>query len=1080
MLRRSESPIHRQSALWAVLAGVLIVATGTVVRGQERSPAAAESLDAARSTVPTDPGSDVAIPPYFFGPLKLSGKVLEDGNSAELTANLEVHVTRDEGWYDVPLRLNQGYVIDMRYEGPREPIPRLSPDLRDEGQRWLFSGRGTHRLTLQLRVPIRKGAAGSSLQLLLPSVARQFPTQLSLDVAGQSLTFTGGAENTVRRIIPGAAGSNVQVEIEGGRLDISWRESPDRPAVISRVFTSVTLDRIGDTLRLHAQQDLVVDGKVSSVLVRLPTGFRLSGPTAVSGPGYLSHEIPQDESGWVRVHVIEPERGGISLEWELEAPFLVAGGEVLLDGFEIEGALRQTGTVGIAPLRGYRVLRHVTDDSDLVQRTSTTAVRTRVPFVTTAYQFLQQPYRLLLEIQRQRPSTTVRPRWVVSLSEEHTTLDVDLLVRVDSGLVEELPLVWPAGRGTNWTLISADAGVQLVDVVGKSEVGGSGPQRIKLATPQENDFRVRLQFRRDDITGMFDVGLPRVTSDRTLSGWLIVRGTDAIEPTVDAVTAPDMVPLVENAADSWLKEWNFQPEFEQAYRLSEQVSVVSGRVTTHPREVQAQTVVRVGRGDPNRLTVRQEISFHVRYGRLSSVPLRLPPEFPKVRRGAEGAALQCSLADGTPLMVHSDEGGPSVDLPERLTGTFSLQLQYSLPRNGPGLVQLPIIQTAVSDFQNTTVEFERDDTIQIEPQGKDWELVPTASNRVWFSDRPQSTFPAVLRDDVRAAPQSYQVETALARVECDEAGLLHFLVDYRIDNPPRTIVLGLPSSQVPPRFWWNGEPLANADSKPNGAITGYELQFPASRREGSHWLRVEYTRPEPLRMSAMAHAVATLPVLPNDVSVYRYYVEITLPRSHNLLTNPEGMSPLFRWEASPIWQREPSAEYLAVRNELLPPWEVDSAEFQAEQQTTPEFYAFRSIGRVEQLSFRTISLWMLILIGSGTTLGFAFLLWSVPATRNILTMLVACFVLSFAGVFAAEAVELLLQPALLGLVAAAVAMVMHNRTQPPQRMPRNDSGIRSSGGLSGSRREEGAAGTPIEAASTQLRPISVHESGIVP
>ena len=97
---------------------------------------------APRPETPTDDD----IPAYYFSPLKLTGRVDPNGRVAHLQADIEVHINRPTGWYDVPLRLTQAAVTAVEYEGAGEATPYQPPGV-DDGVHWLFRGAGKHRLS---------------------------------------------------------------------------------------------------------------------------------------------------------------------------------------------------------------------------------------------------------------------------------------------------------------------------------------------------------------------------------------------------------------------------------------------------------------------------------------------------------------------------------------------------------------------------------------------------------------------------------------------------------------------------------------------------------------------------------------------------------------------------------------------------------------------------------------------------------------------------------------------------------------------------------------------------------------------
>ena len=1045
--------------------------------GETPAAAASEAAPLGDETLPRE-----LVPAYYFSPLRFQGKVSPDGTVADLTAEIEVHITRDSGWYEVPLRLGQAAVTSLKYAGPREPVPRESTEGQDDGLRWLFEGRGTHRLTLSLQAPVRRTPNGNNLQLSLPNVPRLFPTQLTLAIPAVNVQAEGGKDNLVRTATGPSGETVLQVTAVGTRIDLTWRVSTERPGTLVRAMTTATLDREEDRLRLYAVQDLVSDGRLSELLVRLPESFRL---VSLGGTSYVSHEAVADQPGWMRVQLAPAERPELQLTWLLETDLPVDGRRVVIDGFEIRGAVRQTGTIGVARLSGFRVLRLTSDRSDGVSREDATRVRAYVPqtnspypFLMTAYKFERQPFELTLDLQRQRPVFTPRLRAILTTMEDRLLLDLDFAVRVDAGAVDDLVLRWPGGTAEGWTLQQSDPGLLITDATDAASEAPGELQRIQFPASQEADFTFHLQYQRPGSGGEFEIALPALESDRSLPTWLILRGADAVEPTLDSTTPVE--PLSDPAADGWLKESRFTVERDRAYRVTSSHGVLTGYTEVHPLEFSASTRVQASEGAFGTWRIRQLVDCTVRYGRVSGLAFRRPPSFPVVSRGAAAAALVCRSSDGRELTVDAlADDLLRVNLPEPAQGALSIVLEYALPAPEASRLDVPIFELQSGPYASTLVEFPPSGTRAVTAADPGWELIATAFQPAWVAQDARQTFRAELAADVGSAPQAYVVDTAFVRLVQDLSGRSRLTASYHLRNAPARIVISMPPEAEGATFSWNGAPLrpATAPAAAGGARQELWLQTQGATAEG--WLQLAFTSPATRELGPLARLSDVFPTFPAAVAVARTYVELALPGDHCLLTYPEGLSPLLVWRPGLIFQRELTAAYRAQRPDLIGPASGEGegvAPAAEELDGAVNVYAFQALGPVEQVEYRVISVWMLILLGSGLTLALAFLLWSVAATRSVLTVLVIAFLVALAGVFAAEVVELLLQPVLLGLAAAGVAIGTHTQRRQPPGWRHADPSSRMSPPPVGSSAEARLQG----AASTQLRPLEMQESGSRP
>ena len=65
------------------------------------------------------------------------------------------------------------------------------------------------------------------------------------------------------------------------------------------------------------------------------------------------------------------------------------------------------------------------------------------------------------------------------------------------------------------------------------------------------------------------------------------------------------------------------------------------------------------------------------------------------------------------------------------------------------------------------------------------------------------------------------------------------------------------------------------------------------------------------------------------------------------------------------------------------------------------------------------------------TLAMGFLFWNLPATRNMLTLLLVAFGVSLLSLWFLEPIQLLLQPAILGIVLAVLASLVDLKSRRP-------------------------------------------------
>ena len=187
------------------------------------------------------------------------------------------------------------------------------------------------------------------------------------------------------------------------------------------------------------------------------------------------------------------------------------------------------------------------------------------------------------------------------------------------------------------------------------------------------------------------------------------------------------------------------------------------------------------------------------------------------------------------------------------------------------------------------------------------------------------------------------------------------------------------------------------------------------------------------------------PRFASDVWLADTVWEVVLPIDQHLLVYPENYTPAFSWQRQmAVWSRRPIDPGTSLNNWLLTDASSDLAAVLDTQLKELRFdplsnvaygnsYLFSAFGHQHEIKFRTMSQPAIILAGAGLTLAIGLVLLRIPSTRHVLTILVVGFGLSLAGLWHLEAVQLLLQPAVFGLILAVVASIIESRIKRRQR-----------------------------------------------
>jgi len=230
----------------------------------------------------------------------------------------------------------------------------------------------------------------------------------------------------------------------------------------------------------------------------------------------------------------------------------------------------------------------------------------------------------------------------------------------------------------------------------------------------------------------------------------------------------------------------------------------------------------------------------------------------------------------------------------------------------------------------------------------------------------------------------------------------------------------LPEAAANVDFGWNGEPLTRDDGvrSVRGEPGAFLLRLPDD--SGSGCLTVNYRQRPAASLPLLFRMQLEYPQFDAGVTIAETLCEIVLPPGQQLSDPPRGLLPQYEWtRQTAVWMRTSTPEYRAHRDRL------------GIQPLTERVnvYAFSAYGDVSRAEFSAMAQSLIVLMGAGLTLLLGFLFGRVPATRNVLSVLVLAFLFALLSVWHLELMLLLLQPALLGLLLASAAAIFDATTR---------------------------------------------------
>ena len=1000
----------------------------------------------------------------YISKLELEGVV--QGDSAEVTASIDVALTRETGdWYVLPLRFDQASVLGNSYEGPGIAAPE-GADRPGTGQRWVFKGKGRHHLTLQLRVPVRRSAAGRQLQLTLPELPAGFRTLATLQVDDDRAVRIASGQGTVVDATsnPEAGGLKIDCEVAGTRWDLSWQiRQGDEPA-IGAVTTLITVAREDGRLQLAADQEIrVAWADLDRLTVRTPPGFEIEfvrQQLASEWTDPLTIEESPGKPGWVDVILAESEDEQIGLNWELSRPFPSDGDVLRIDGFEVANTGIESGRVDVLDIPGHYVEWSNADEASIT-RVDPADDRLRGASVLQAFEYTHQPIGLDLEFSRIDAQFDGTAEYFVQLEEDEAHLYVDVQLDVISGSVEEVDLIWPDHVSDGWRPAGSTVRVRIDD----DDQATSSEHEATLADEEES---LSLKFS-EPCTGRLHLLMHFVRSINPGDGSLPCRFPQVIgiarQPQAATLVGPidveltlvgeegeelDTLPPVERRSNQLPAE--FGKPTAARYTIDPPGRAIRVDYQRQQRSIAAKTLVTVTDLREDRVRVIQEIAYTVAYGQVDSVLLDLPSSFDRMLTRDDIALGEVfsefgphfRLRDGTPLTAEIADGHLKIELDDVRHGSFSIFVDYLFPipeRSDEHAVSfdVPVLASIDAEYGDIVLQIVDEDVLRLDHAETGWrsELTRTSSD-AWSTRTPRASIRLSRDESIANDPQQYTIETAFLRTWIGDQGQTTTYADYDVRYAPSRLLIILPREAGTADFYWNGRKLGGENEvRPHVEDSGQYLITIDERRAEllSGRLSVRYRAKSPGLLNFISTRTVSFPRFPPRVWIEETIWEVGLPPGHSLFESPDGMIPQYSWERQiAVWMRRPTSDYRDRRTRFL-----SSEAGAAPLSQGGNLYAYRAVGSLDEARFGSMAQTFIVLIGAGVTLLLGFVFGRIPATRNVFSILVLGFIFALASLWRLEMMQLLLQPALLGLLLALIATTFDTAARRRPRAPAHES-----------------------------------------
>lgn len=970
-------------------------------------------------------------PDYGITELDISGEA--DDEHAKLKIIVTLQLTIDRQWVRVPLNLREAVIRKTHYSGEGRAIPdreKKTPDVRQPGYAWWFRGKGTHRLELEALVPVVTQSPTRRMQLTLPGAAVG-SMQLTIPFERYTVKLPDDATSLVKK-------QANQIEMIGldAQLDVAWQPAPETQPVdlvLASAIAPMDLDFTGETVLLKATHKVrALQGSFDKLTVTMPPNFELLD---VEGELYRNREVAGGASGQVIVSLTEPTKGPIELIWTLEAPFPSKGIPFAVEGFHVEHAQKQTGEIQIRSFEGYRIRRREGEDQFIHRiNVSDAGVDDRV---SSAYKFLKQPFRLVLDVQKEEPYFLVTPEMLAHVTESDIDLQCKFHFQVYRGAVSNVMINWPMAVQEGWLIdpVQTPGLIESVTMI-EEEIGEDGAAtesrwHLKFVAPKTGNFEITLNARRliESDGEPLTCHLPSAEASSqapTVMAWVLAENIESeLKPNGTTTLRP--VPTTLSAKVEVPAEWSSLRQM--MWRIDSREQSLDVAVKKFPQRIDAETDVEANIGE-KQIEVRQRLLYDIAYERISLLRVTIAKDVsPRPKFYMDDTPLATSWNEETNSTVASAR----VELPEPRLKHLEIEARYSVPMpeqsglEADAATPLPIVQASDAAFKSTRVSIQQQSIWEIDIDEQGWQSeVATEDALVFRSASPQPHVPLTLRRYQGERQRTLSIPRAVVRIQFATDGRSMTWAQYRIEGSGREMTLAIPENLKIVKTWLNEEQIALDATKDDVAGQTHLHIALGDRLKGasSVVLTLELQSISSAAFDWIDRHRIALPTIPDDYLVQQTICEVILPGAQHLADDPAGILPQFSWQMTPRgWMRRPLSGWSEPEE-----W-IDAA---AVPSPPPGFesgnrYVFSRYGAVSELTVRTLHRSLLVLFGAGLSLAASAMWLNIPRIRHPYSLIVLALAVSVVALWHEAIVFLLLQPFFGGLLLAVLAFAIDRR-----------------------------------------------------
>ncbi len=960
-------------------------------------------------------------PAFSIQKLALTGSSTRE--RVELVAQYTVTVL-DNGWVGVPLRLHGAVVQDPAYDGPGEHILNYDPQ-RNGYVVWIRGDAGkTHQVTLKVLAPVVRVGPESHLRLNVPRAAEsqlllRVPVERALAKVSEGVTL----EST--RALEGGR-TELNVIGLGGEFDVAWHAAEVQVAALPSVLeaTGALAVRINGR-SLNTEAKLVVrslGGEFDSFQVRLPPGADYVG-TPGSGTSVVAVDATAAKGKLYEIKLTKKTTGPVEVPLVTERIHNSSRADELLElaGFEVVGAVRQSGTIAVKIEGNWQVLWGETNHVAQVEDAADFARRDGL---TAGFEYFAQPFSLTARVVPQRTRVRVLGEYVLSVGSEEAQLSAKLKYTIRGAKIRSLEVELPG-----WELDMVGPG-NLVNV--DAVPVQSDPLLIPLLQASSGELELTLEAHQkiSPNLGVVTLELPRPRAETIAPANVAVVPADNIELTFEAEQAAALAPQTVRPQMK-LPERLQDPLF---FRAEGTAAKFVASVKVHEQAISASASAQLD-VDESETRVDERITFRIAYEPADHLMLGVP-------RAVRADRLAITL-DGQRLIPAPTRDRPNenneivplrVPLPSPRIGRCDLQIRYavrherpaestqtrvSIPLVIPGEGQVTTSELVVVPKAGISVNYPKGPWTDDSPNLQ----APRGDSLTLSARRALAEVALALGYKERPTANATTIQRAWIQTHLSDAGRQDRAV-YRFTTSEPRLQLTLPA----------GVDTALLELEIDGRRVmpdsiqqrDVSVSLPAAI-DGGHLLDLRYHFAE--RQPAGSLAMAPVQVKSANW-VQQLYWQLVLPSHEHVLFAPVHFTREFRWVWSNFcWQRQPTLEQRDLENWSAARADEETAQLPGESQEqhaarlqaasrSTNRYLFGTVGKFEPLEVYTVNRARLVLFASLPLLLVGLLLIYFPITRHPAVLFALAVAVAAGSLIDPESALLAAQAASLGLVLA--------------------------------------------------------------